>query len=810
MQISLDWIRDFVEMPSDLSAKEFGVKVTMGVAEVEEVLEAGTWMKSVQTAKVLSLRKHPDADKIRLVTLELGNGLPPKEVVCGAANVREGLTVLFAKSGATLPCGITLEPKNIRGFLSDGMICSKTELGLEEHSAGIWELPEGTAIGMSYEEFSQEVSDTVLDIDNKSITHRPDLWGHLGMSREIAAIFSKELKNPYDEKWEKKLEKHFTNSDSPIRPKVDADSAGLVYYGLSIDGVQVGESPKWMQRRLRNVGLRPINSIVDISNYVMLELGIPNHVFDRDMIKDNTIEIKRLGKNEKFTTLDEIPRDLIESDTVICDSEKPLVIGGIMGGLNCGVNTQTNKVFVEVANWKAAEVRRTSTRLGLRTDSSARYEKSLDSLLCRRTMLRILELILELNPNAKVVGKIEGDGVDLNAKPALVIETSHQSIVKQLGIGISAERIEQILTSLAFQVEKSSDKFVVTVPSFRATKDIECEADIVEEVGRVIGYDNITPVSPQGDIKPIRLSAAKTMHRKIQDFLMAKGNCLEIFSYPMIGEKLLRKTLWPTMNEKLVLINALSQEQDRMRPSLIPSVLEKISLNTKNYDRFSLFELGRVYSEGKKTFSEEANHLFIGLYDEKENPFLSLVNLTEKLLNYLNVPFEFAELDEKRANPVLPPKWPGMHPYEFLNIKIMGRFLGAVNSLHPVVSRALKVKGNFCFAVIDLASFEERPLKEKTKYTPLQKFPSSVFDCTVVTDKNMAAEKVLEALRALKIKELQDKKIVDVFELDQKSKSVTLRVTFANPEKTLSSEFIENANNEVVRVLNTAGFPLKS
>jgi len=541
-----------------------------------------------------------------------------------------------------------------------------------------------------------------------------------------------------------------------------------------------------------------------------MELGIPLHIFDRDTIKDSQIVIKRFGKNGDFKTLDETDRKLIASDTVICDSEKPLVLAGIMGGLNCGVSNSTSKIFIEVANWRAEQVRTTSTRLGLRTDSSARYEKSLDSLQCYRTLLRTLELVKKLSPNAKVIGRAEYAGTNLDDIKSLIINTSTKKITSTLGHELSSEKLTSIFKHLDFGVEESNGDFKLTIPTYRTTKDIEFEADIVEEVGRIIGYDNIVPVSPTTDIKTTRFEPAKVMHRKIQDFMTLQGRALEVMTYPMIGEKLLYKAKWNRMNEELVLVNALSSDADRMRPSLIPHALNTVALNAKQYNSFSFFEIGRAYLPDTKNFSKERNQVLIGMFDKGESPFLKLLNTVEGLLNYLEIPFDFTSETGKFKNEIIPIDWSGTHPHEYLNIRIMGKFHGAVNSVHPLLLRAFKVKGNFSVVVIDIADFETRPTKSKTKYAPISKFPTSRFDCTIVMAKDAHAADVLTVLKKVKVKELTDRKIVDVFNMDNGKKAVTITVTFEDPNKTLDNEIIKGAEQLVIKTLEEAGYPLKA
>jgi phenylalanyl-tRNA synthetase beta chain len=803
MLISLNWIKDFVDLP-DLPPKELGSLFTLATAEVEDVIVKGDALKAILCVEINSLKPHPEADKLNLVTFDYGGG-KLKEVVCGAPNVRPGLKVPYAAIGTTLPNGMTLEPKKIRGILSDGMLCSETELGLPEGKGGLMELDASVVPGTTLVDYLKLESDIILDVDNKSLTHRPDLWGMMGLAREFAAAHKKDFKNRFDSSFEKKIEGFFTKDTSPVSIEVAQDSSCLAYYGLSLNISKMGETPALIKNRLESVGLRPINLIVDISNYVMVELGMPNHIFDRTKIAGQKVSIRRAPSDLKFKTLDDQTRDLIASDTVIFDTEKALVLAGIMGGIESGVTDDSTQLFLEVANWEAPQVRKSSVRLGLRTDSSQRYEKTLDSNLCYRTLLRLVELINELCPGAKVVGEVQKFVREDKLSRALNLTISHKEIVSSLGMEIPKEQIIDIFTRLDFKVNDKNGAFEVTVPTFRTTKDISCKADLIEEIGRMIGYDNITPVSPMMSVKPVRLSTMKQFHRKIQDFMVLQGKSLQIMTYPLTGAELLKKAMWPVMNENLVLVNSLSVDQDRMRPSIVPSVLEMVSQNQKNYSAFSFFELGRSYLD----YENERSQLVIGLYSKEETRFLELVNTTEKLFTALNVSVNLAPKNDKFQNPVMPASWSGIHPNEYLNIQVMGKYCGALTTVHPLVLKSFKVKGFLSIAVIDITDIEAKELKDKTKYSPLSKFPSSSCDFTLVMENHSPAAAVITALNSLKQKELKSKAIVDVFKMNDAQKAVSIRTVFEDSEKTLTPEIIKDLERQVVQVLEKAGFPLK-
>ncbi|MBC7539536.1 MAG: phenylalanine--tRNA ligase subunit beta [Bacteriovorax sp.] len=805
MLISIDWIRDFVSVPN-LPAKDIYTRFTLATAEVEGIITVDEHLEKIIIAEILSFEKHPEADKLNLVTFKISE-TENRKVVCGASNVRVGLRIPYAPLGVKLPSGLLLEAKKIRGVLSEGMLCSEEELGFALESEGLMELPGDAPLGINMLTYFKMKKDTILDIDNKSLTHRPDLWGHFGMAREFSAMFEVPLVNRFTKEWSEGLIKKFTSDKSPVTPRFEGDSAGISYFGLSLNNVTVMESPEWLKSRLKACGLRSINNVVDISNYVMLELGMPLHIFDRDFINGSEVIIKKLTNEETFKTLDDVDRKLLAGDTVISDANGALVLAGIMGGKNSGVSEITKNIFIEVANWKAAMVRRTSTRLGLRSDSSQRFEKTLDSHLTERTLLRTLELVLELCPDAKVVGRAEYAGVNLLESKPLEIKTSLHKIKTVLGCDLTDERLKKILHALDFKTEDNGSNLLVTVPTYRSTKDIEQEADLIEEVGRIIGYDNITPISPLDVIAPVKLTEMQKVQRRVRDFMVLQGKAFEVMSYPLIGESLLKKVSWPT-STSLKLVNSLSQDHDLMRPSLIPSLLEVAETNVKNFERTRFFELGRAYSEDAANFSKENLHLGAVFYDKDKNPFVEMTNVMTNLLSSLNLSFEYTERNLKFTNPLVPAEWLGNHPFEFTNIKVMGKNCGAIFSVHPLILRNLKIKGHLTIALFDLSIFDNYSAKDKTKYKPLSKFPSSSFDWTVVMPFEKAVSDVLVAAKKVKLKELQSVQILDIFP-NENVKYVTIRAVLADDTSTLNSELLKQAETALIDATTMAGFNLK-
>ena len=814
MNISIDWIKDFVSLPQELSDKEISERITLGVCEVEGWERTGAMLSKVTVAEVTATQPHPDADKLKLATVNLGDG--EATVVCGAPNCTAGIKVPYAALGTSFPGGFTLEPKKIRGVLSEGMLCAEDELGLSEDHEGLMILPSNAPVGKTLADALPEmVNDLVLDIDNKSLTHRPDLWGHYGMAREFAAVFHVPYQDKMNAEWMESMKAIIAqgaSEEAPVTLEVDADSANRGFLALAVDGIEVGESPAWMQRRLNAAGMRPINSIVDVSNYAMLETGIPNHIFDRSTVRGGKIVVRRAGEEQSFTTLDGQERTMMASDTMVCDAQGPSAIAGIMGGLESSVTENTTGVLLEVANWEDASIRRTSTRLGLRTDASQRYEKCLDSQRLESALYRILELLRELNPQCRVVGSLQS--ANMPEPVELSIPTGPARISSILGRNVDEKEFTRILEALGFGVTSSdsSEGFThhVSVPTWRSTKDVECEADIVEEIGRIIGFDNIDPVSPAHDIAALRLSSGKTMERQAQDFLVLRGRALEVMTYPLVGAALLKKASWPVLNENLVLANALSPDSDRMRPSLIPSLLSATAENRKTHERFRLFESGRSYAQLEgEAFSQDLYQLGVVFQDTKANPFVELADVAEELLSHLGLPARIVPMTPDADHPLVPASWPGRHPHEALDLQIMGRSRGVVFSLHPQVARSFKIKGRTAMAIVDLTELRSLPLKDKTSFRSLDRFPGSIFDLTVVTAAHEHAAKVVAAASKAKTKVLRNVEVLDVFTMESGEKALTLRVEFRDSAKTLDAEVIKAAEDAVIQALEKAGYPLR-
>ncbi len=577
----------------------------------------------------------------------------------------------------------------------------------------------------------------------------------------------------------------------------------------------MAKTPDTMKNRLQACGVRSRGLLVDISNYVMLELGHPLHFFDRDKISGAVLSVRQSENGETIETLDGKIRQLESTDTVIYDEQNALALAGIMGGGAAEVGPETTSLLIEVANWRPSSVRQTSARLGLRTEASQRYEKSLDDEQCLPSLRRAVELVLKYCPEARVRGNII-DERNVKAAPALKLQLRHSKIEKLLGLDISLEKSADILRSLEFETKKVEDGLEVSVPSFRATKDIEIPVDLVEEIGRVIGYAQIPPVAPLSRTMPRGLSAAKRRVREILQFLVGHGQCYQVMTYPLISNELLEKCGFPHADEKLALVNSLSQFHQVMRPSVIPGLLEKCAENAKNFSSFQCFELGRVYRADEKAFSREYLQLGMIFYSRNENLFLSLANTLEKLLSNEQIKFQMSIPSEKQIKPLqkyphpaLAWDWKGRHPKEGLDIQIMGKSVGAVVSVHPFLLKSLKIKGHVALGVVNFEFLDK--LKDKTplKFQSFSKLPAAQFDCSVVLQKNQPVSEVFESLKGLKDSERISEKVVTVFPLSDDQKSVTLQFLFQGKSGPPGGDILKQKEDALVSFLETKGFPLK-
>jgi phenylalanyl-tRNA synthetase beta chain len=604
MLISLKWLGRHIDT-SGLSPQQIASDLTLSTAEVESVDEFLPHARGVVVGKVLTRVPHPKADRLSLCRVDVG-GPEPLPIVCGAPNVAEGQTVPVALPGTLLPGIGRMEKAKIRGEVSLGMICSEQELGLSDDASGIWVLPENLVPGRTLAE-ALELSDWVILVDNKSITHRPDLWGHRGIARELSAIYRRPLL-PLDTSWPKL-------GAAPQVPVTIEHPACLRYIALPIDGVEALASPLWLRLLLRAVGQRSLGQLVDISNFVMLDLGQPNHVFDRNELGTDGITIRKARPAERMTTLAGQVLTLSEDDLLIASNGEPVALAGVIGGANSEVRGSTRGLVLEVATFDATSVRRTSVRHGLRTDASARFEKSLDPELPPLAAAHFARVLSMLQPGVSFPSPVTD--VRTAAPKSIEIVLRPGRVRDALGADLSDDAIADILSRLGFGVsvsQRGTERALsVKVPSDRATKDIGIERDLIEEVGRLHGYGNITERPLIAPIVPPPHDERRWLVRRIADRLAGAAHFTETISYSFQSDELLALFGLSDLPHA-ILQNPVVMQQSRIRRTLVPSLLGNIEANRRYRDEVRLFEIGKGYlpeNENEKHEPEE-RHL-VGL-----------------------------------------------------------------------------------------------------------------------------------------------------------------------------------------------------
>ncbi len=581
MHISYNWLSRHVDL-TGISPQELAENLTLSTAEVEEVFRFAPHLSDVVVGHVLERVPHPDADKLGVCQVDVGQG-EPLNIVCGAPNVAGGQKVAVATVGTRLPGDFKIKKSKIRGVTSVGMICSVRELDLGDEHDGIWVLPEACEVGQPVAE-ALGIVDWVIDIDNKSLTHRPDLWGHRGMAREVAAIFQRELK-PLD------TSLPALGSGAPF-PVTVADEACSRYLGLAIDGAQQELSPDWLRFLLLAVGQRPLDLLVDLSNFVMLDLGQPNHAFDRSRLGAQGIVVRKARQGETMTTLDGFERTLTSDDLLITDGDRPVALAGIMGGEDSKVEGDTSQLLLEVATFHPGTIRRTSARLGLRSDSSARFEKHLDPTLPESAAGHFARLLQAIQPQVNFPMALSDAGRWENPARSLTVRTAR--IRSRLGVSISDSEILSILERLQLSPVQNGEAITVSIPAARATKDLGIEADLVEEVGRIYRYGNIPTENLVGEVVPAPADPRRKLVRRLQDAMAGGARFHENMGYSFVPDRVLQAMKIQGL-PRVEVINPVAEGHSRMRRSLLPTLLDAARLNRQRHGQVALFEVGKGY-----------------------------------------------------------------------------------------------------------------------------------------------------------------------------------------------------------------------
>jgi phenylalanyl-tRNA synthetase beta chain len=757
VKFSYNWLREFVPGLAQ-GAAPLERLITMKTAECEGIEEVGALLAEAQIVRVQTVEAIADAKAVKAT---LDNG---KTVVCGASNCVAGMPTVWVNVGK----------KVVHGIESDGMLAAANELGINKDHSGIVEIGS----------LDRLVPDSIIDIDNKSITHRPDLWGHHGMAREVAAILGLDLTDPA------RLD---LLPSGPAAIKIGIEDFNLCprYSALVFEGIKVEPSPLWLQYRLTAIGLNPINNIVDMTNYVMAELAQPMHAFDADLIQGDTIFIRPAKSGESFRALNDESYTLDGSNLVIADASGAIALAGVIGGADSAISEKTTRVVLESANFQASSIRKTSSAIKLRTDASMRFEKAQDPHNTVRGLARAIELLREICPTAKLVGGVADQHREFAPPPP--IELPLAWLERKLGRAIEPVEVRRILESLKFGVsEPSAGIFSVTVPSWRATKDISIKDDLVEEVGRMVGYDSITPHAPLVPSVVPPGNPTRRFHHEVRDIFVDNG-FTEVYNYSFLSEEAVRAFgLDPADHVRVT--NPIASDQALMRRSLLPGVWQNVVENAKHRDAFRLFEIGLEIQPGEAgSLPNESAHLVAAIYAREGDGAAGLFEI--KRLAECLLPGVVAEAAPARSFE---------HPARAAHLVWLGQNVGRFFELHP----SLLKTGRAAILDVDLQRIE--PLfRREVKYTTIRRYPSSAFDLSAIAPVREPVSKLAAQIAHPLLESVEYVRQYTGAPLPDGRKSVTFRVTVSSPDRTLSSDEIAAARSAISEELRRQGYEFR-
>lgn len=785
MFLSMNWISDFVDL-SGLDKMDLIHRFSLSTAEVEnEIFEKGKDLSGVVVAEIKSVEPHPESKKLHLLKVDAGDG-KLTDVVCGAPNVRVGMKTAFAKVGARLG-DITIAPRPLAGFDSYGMCCSEKEIGISDDNSGIMDItddiPAGTDIKDAY-----AVDDIVFEVDNKSLTNRPDLWGHYGIAREFAALAGRPLK-PLDT-----VDLHAYDALPKVDMKIE-DPLCQRYSCLQVENIQTTVSPVNMRIRLYYCGMRAINFLADLTNYLMLEMGQPMHAFDSRKVEK--LRIKRFQKPFAFQTLDGVERHIDENTLMICNGDTPVAIAGIMGGLDSEIVEDTTTLTLESATFDAVSVRKSTVRLAHRTDASMRYEKCLDPEMTVPAIARFVKLLTDTDKDARVVSSLTDEYA--YHYDTVTLDFDQAYVDRYTGIQIDGDTIVHTLEALGFTVKRDGDNFSVTVPSWRATKDVTIKADIIEEITRVYGYDNFAVHTASAPLYPVRPETEKTVEDRIKDILVKRFSLHEVHSYiwAYYDEY---KALGLAVEDNVKLLNATNPNIETLRRSMIPTQLCQVRGNTAFAPSFGIFEIGRtVDGLDENGMCREYKKLAITLFsktDSTETLYLSLRDMLAVLsLDIKHKPFSFTA--EKATHDY-------QHPRNLNTVLCDGVALGELGVVHPTVAKKIDKKAAIVYAEIDVRAFSS-VTDAGIHYKEPSRFPSMEVDLSFVSETYAPIGAAVEAANCPWIQSVD---VVDTYR-DESGKSITVRLVFSDDQRTLKREEVMEVADQIIASLSKQNIALK-
>ena len=795
MKISLKALKYYVDI--NVPVEELCDKMVMAGFEVEEIINTADTMHDVVVGKILKIEKHPDADKLKICTVDVGDGTP-RQIVTGADNVFEGAIVPAALHNSLLPNGTKITKGKLRGVVSEGMMCSGGELLITDSDMpgaevnGILIMDEKNLPGTDMREVLG-LDDYIIDF--KITANRPDCQSILGVAREVSVVLGTEFRPPVPE-----YKISGGNVKDLIKVTVEDTDICPRYMGAAVSNLRIGESPDWLKRTLKAGGMRPINNIVDITNFVMLETGQPLHAFDRRDITGGEIIVRRAKEGEKITTLDGNDHTLTSDMLVIADRDNPSCLAGVMGGLNSEIKPDTTELFLESAKFRRDSIRRTSRAVGLRTESSARYERGVDTVGTEYALKRALQLINDLDAGDIVGGMID-EKLPLPEKR--VIKTTVSDITALLGVDVPKDKIVSILNSLCIETKALGEHLTCHVPSFR--DDVEGRADLAEEVMRIYGYDHIKGSVMKGDIRPGRLLMDREKADKVKSVLVSSG-MHEIMTYSFISSKAISVLRLPENDKRLSeihILNPLGDEYSVMRTQLVSSMLSVLSSNIKRgNDEARLFEISRVYFPKSLPVTEQPDEIptvCLGMYGEDED-FFTLKGAVLCLLDAFGTKYEIVRSNES---------W--LHPGRSADIISEGQKIGSFGEVHPESAEAAGISSRVYVAEISLTELYKSS-DAKTVYKPISRTPAVTRDIALLCERSLPAGEIEKAIKKAAGQLLESVKLFDVYEgdrIEKGKKSIAYSMTLRAHDKTLTDAETNETVERVIAALKEIGAELR-
>lgn len=793
MKVSLEWLKNYVELPESLTPEQIAYDLTMATVEVEDVIRLADKFTNMCVGQITEILPHPDADKLKIAVTDLG--AQKKNIVCGGSNLTEGMYVAVARPGAKVRWHgegdlIELQETKIRGQESFGMICASSEIGLSEWfperdakeiiNLSAYPAKPGTKLS-EYLKFD----DVIFDIDNKSLTNRPDLWGHYGIARELSTIYGVPLKKLEDVA--------LPNDAGELKVSIENPELCNRYLASNIRGVKVEASPFWMQSRLVRIGQRPINVLVDLTNYVMFSIGQPLHAFDARKIANKTIYVRCAKENETLTLLDKKELKLNTENLLICDPEKALALAGVMGGADSGIAEDTTEIILEAAHFNPLNIRKTATEYSLRTDSSMRFEKGIDAERAKVGTEVFIDYLKQIQPEAVVTAHLDEY---VRKFDEISVEVKHTFITSRIGQEFPVEKILQILSLLGFKAEHAAGTFKVIVPSWRATGDVSIPEDVVEEVARMYGFDNLDFVAPE-----VKLTAAVSQpdynfEKQLRKYLAHTAGFNEIFTYPWMEDKFIAAA-GIDIQKTYRLFDPPAPDASNLKNSLLPNMLQAVAKNTRYYNDFALFELARIFSvsetskdsgEGENLPHQPKILTAVIAHKDAETAYFKLKGAVEGIFKLRGIDIDFDSNHQAKCAK-------GNTAVSFPE--------GELYLLSDRVLRKADIKHvNVAYCEINFSKFlalENR----KNAFQALPVFPEVDYELSVIFNEEIAWQEIMTLVQSVNplIKEVKFYNQYKGKPLPDDKKSVSFNMRFADANATLTSEQVQGVVDIVLEKL---------